>query len=178
MDIFSQLHKHRVIMLGSEVTNESANLVVAQLLQLEFEDPDSDITLYINSPGGSVSAGLAIHDTMQYIKCDVQTVSLGLSASMGAFLLCAGAKGKRFALPNANIMIHQPLGGAQGQCTDMLIQAKQIERTRDTLESLIAKYSGRDIDYVHAACERDNYLTAEQAKEFGLIDEIIYTRAT
>lgn len=179
MDIYSQLHKNRVIMLDGPVTDQSASLIIAQMLQLEFDDPDADIILYINSPGGSVSAGLAIHDTMNYISCDVSTISMGLSASMGAFLLCSGAKGKRFSLPNSEILIHQPLisgGGISGQCTDIEIHAKQMIKTRDKLETLIAEYTGNSLDVVHTACERDNYLTPEEAKAFGLIDDIITKR--
>jgi len=171
-DIFSRLNKERIIFLTGEVNDAMASIIQAQLLFLESEDPDSDIYIYINSPGGSVTAGMAIYDTMNFIKPDVGTICTGLAASMGAFLLCAGADGKRICLPNAEVMIHQPLGGSQGQCTDMLISARHIERTRHKLESIIAAKSGKTIEKVHEACERDNWLTAEEAKEFGLIDEI------
>ena len=175
-DLYSRLNQDRIIFLGEEVTDQLANIVCAQLLYLESVDPDKDITLYINSPGGSVSAGLAIYDTMQYIKCDVQTVCLGLAASMGAFLLTGGAKGKRYALPNAEIMIHQPLGGVKGQATEILITADHIKKTREKLNSEIAKNSGKSIEEIAAATERDNWLSAEDALEFGLIDKIISKR--
>lgn len=171
-DIFSRLNKERIIFLTGEVNDSMASIIQAQLLFLEAEDPDKDIYIYINSPGGSVTAGMAIYDTMNFIKPDVGTICTGLAASMGAFLLCAGADGKRICLPNAEVMIHQPLGGTQGQCTDMLISARHIERTRNKLESIIAAKSGKTVEEVHEACERDNWLTAEEAKEFGLIDEI------
>lgn len=176
-DIYSRLLKDRIIFLGEEVTDVSASIVVAQLLFLEAEDPEKDIHLYINSPGGSVSAGLAIYDTMQYIKCDVSTVCIGMAASMGAFLLTGGAKGKRFALPNAEIMIHQPLGGAQGQATEIEIAAKHILQTKEKLNRMLAENTGKDISIIAADTERDNWMTAEEAKEYGLIDRVIYKRS-
>ena len=172
-DIYSRLLKDRIIMLTDEVNDTTASLVVAQMLFLESEDPDKDIFLYINSPGGSVTAGMAIYDTMQYVKCNVNTICMGMAASMGAFLLAGGAKGKRMALPNAEIMIHQPLGGAKGQATEIEIAAKHILHTREKLNRILAENTGKSLDEVAAATERDNWLTAEQAKEFGLIDEII-----
>ena len=172
-DIYSRLLNDRIIFLGEEVTDVSANLIVAQLLFLESEDPGKDIHMYINSPGGSVSAGLAIYDTMQYIKCDVSTICIGLAASMGAFLLSGGAKGKRFALPNAEIMIHQPLGGAQGQATEIQIAAEHILRTRKTLNSILAANTGKPLEVIQQDTERDNFMSAEEAKEYGLIDEVI-----
>ena len=172
-DIYSRLLKDRIIFLGEEVTDVSANLIVAQLLFLEAEDPEKDIHLYINSPGGSVTAGMAIYDTMQYIKCDVSTVCIGMAASMGAFLLSGGAKGKRFALPNAEIMIHQPLGGAQGQATEIQIAAEHILRTRKTLNSILAANTGKPLEVIQQDTERDNFMSAEEAKEYGLIDEVI-----
>lgn len=171
-DIYSRLLKERIIMLDGEVNDMSASLIKAQLLFLEAEDSEKPIWLYINSPGGSVSAGLGIYDTMNYIRPEVGTICTGLAASMGAFLLCSGAKGKRICLPNSEVMIHQPLGGAQGQATEILIAAKHIERTRDRLNRIIADNCGKTIEEVAAATERDNWLTAEEAKAFGLIDEI------
>ena len=171
-DIFSRLLKERIIFLGEEVNETTASLVVAQLLFLEAEDPDKDIHLYINSPGGSVTAGMAIYDTMNFIKCDVSTVCIGMAASMGAFLLAGGAKGKRYALPNAEIMIHQPLGGAQGQATEIEIAAKHILRTKEKLNRILAENTGKDIEIIAADTERDNWKTAEEAKEYGLIDAI------
>ena len=175
-DIFSRLLNDRIIFLGEEVNDTTASLVVAQLLYLEAQDPDKDIQFYINSPGGSVTAGLAIYDTMQYIKADVSTICIGLAASMGAFLLSSGAKGKRIALPNAEIMVHQPSGGFRGQATDIQIHAENIQRTKDRLNKMLAENTGKPIDVVRAACERDNFMTADEAKEFGLIDSVIYKR--
>ncbi len=175
-DIYSRLLKDRIIFLGGEVDDDTANIIVAQMLFLEADDPDRDIFLYINSPGGSVSAGLAIYDTMQYIKCEVSTICVGLAASMGAFLLAAGAKGKRRALPNAEIMIHQPSGGARGQATDMNIQVEQILRIKKRLNEILAERTGQPLDKVAADTERDNFMTAEQAKAYGLVDEIIPAR--
>ena len=175
-DIYSRLLKDRIIFLGGEVDDDTANIIVAQMLFLEADDPDKDIYLYINSPGGSVSAGLAIYDTMQYIKCEVATTCIGLAASMGAFLLAAGAKGKRRALPNAEIMIHQPSGGARGQATDMNIQVEQILRIKNKLNEILAARTGQPVEKVAADTERDNYMTPEQAKAYGLIDEIIAPR--
>ena len=172
-DIYSRLLKDRIIFLGEEVTDVSASVIVAQLLFLEAEDPEKDIHLYINSPGGSVTAGMAIYDTMQYIKCDVSTVCIGMAASMGAFLLSGGAKGKRFALPNAEIMIHQPLGGAQGQATEIQIAAEHILRTRKTLNSILAANTGKPLEVIQTDTERDNFMSAAEAKEYGLIDEVI-----
>ena len=172
-DIYSRLLKERIIFLGEDVNDVSASVVVAQLLFLEADDPDKDIQLYINSPGGSVTAGLAIYDTMQYIKCDVSTVCIGMAASMGAFLLAGGRKGKRFALPNAEIMIHQPSGGAQGQATEIQIAAEHILRTKQKLNEILAANTGQDIDTVKADTERDNFMSAEEAKAYGLIDEVI-----
>lgn len=172
-DIYSRLLKDRIIFLGEEVNEYTASLVVAQLLFLESEDPEKDIHLYINSPGGSVTAGMAIYDTMQYIKCDVSTVCIGMAASMGAFLLSGGAKGKRYALPNAEIMIHQPLGGTQGQATEIEIAAKHILRTKEKLTKIIADNCGRPYEEVLMDCERDNWKTAEEALEYGLIDKVI-----
>ena len=171
-DIFSRLLKERIVFLGEEVNETTASLVVAQLLFLEAEDPDKDIHLYINSPGGSVTAGMAIYDTMNFIKCDVSTVCIGMAASMGAFLLAGGAKGKRYALPNAEIMIHQPLGGAQGQATEIEIAAKHILRTKEKLNRILAENTGKDIEVIAADTERDNWKTAQEAKEYGLIDAI------
>ncbi|MBD5467677.1 MAG: ATP-dependent Clp endopeptidase proteolytic subunit ClpP [Lachnospiraceae bacterium] len=176
-DIYSRLLKERIIFLGEEVNDTSASIVVAQLLFLEAEDPDKDIHLYINSPGGSVTAGMAIYDTMQYIKCDVETMCIGMAASMGAFLLAGGAKGKRLALPNAEIMIHQPLGGAQGQATEIEIAAKHIQRTKEKLNRLLAANTGRPYEEIAADTERDNWKTAEEAKEYGLIDVVMEKRA-
>jgi ATP-dependent Clp protease protease subunit len=175
-DIFSRLLKERIIFLSGEVTDETAALVVAQLLFLESEDPGKDINLYIDSPGGSVSAGLAIYDTMNYVKCDVSTTCIGLAASMGAFLLAGGAKGKRYALPNAEIMIHQPLGGAQGQATEIEIAAKHILRTKERLNRILAENTGKPLDVITADTDRDNFMTAEEAKEYGLIDVVTVKR--
>ena len=172
-DIFSRLLNDRIIMLNEEVNNVTAGLVVAQLLFLEGQDPDKDISLYINSPGGSVTAGMAIYDTMKYIKCDVSTVCIGMAASMGAFLLAGGAKGKRFALPNAEIMIHQPLGGTQGQATEIEIAAKHILRTKEKLNRMLAENTGKDYETICADTERDNWKSAEEACEYGLIDKVI-----
>jgi len=175
-DIFSRLLNDRIVFLGEEVNDTTASLVVAQLLYLESQDPDKDIQFYINSPGGSVTAGLAIYDTMQYIKADVSTICIGLAASMGAFLLSAGAKGKRFALPNSEIMIHQPSGGFQGQATDISIHANYILRVKENLNKILAENTGQPIEAVREACERDNFMTAEEAKAFGLIDNVISKR--
>ncbi len=172
-DIYSRLLKDRIIFLGEEVNDVSASVIVAQLLFLEAEDPTKDINLYINSPGGSVSAGFAIYDTMNYIKCDVSTICIGMAASMGAFLLSGGAKGKRYALPNSEIMIHQPLGGAQGQATEIKIVAEHILKTKEKLNSILAKNTGKPIEVITADTERDNYMDAYQAKEYGLIDSVI-----
>ena len=172
-DIFSRLLKDRIIFLDEEVNDVSAGLVVAQLLFLESEDPDKDINLYINSPGGSVTAGMAIYDTMQYVKCDVSTICIGMAASMGAFLLSGGTKGKRYALPNAEIMIHQPSGGAQGQETEIRIVAEQILKTRNKLNEILAATTGKDLEVIARDTERDNYMTAAEAKEYGIIDEVI-----
>ena len=176
-DIYSRLLKDRIIFLGEEVNEVTAELVVAQLLFLEAEDPDKDIQLYINSPGGSVTAGWAIYDTMQYIKCDVSTICIGMAASMGAFLLAGGTKGKRYALPNAEIMIHQPLGGAQGQATEIEIAAKHILQTKERLNKILAANTGQPLEVVAADTERDNWKTAEEAKEYGLIDCVITSRS-
>ena len=175
-DIYSRLLKERIIFLGEEVTDASASVIIAQLLFLEGEDPEKDIHLYINSPGGSVSAGLAIYDTMQYIKCDVSTICVGMAASMGAFLLSGGAKGKRYALPNAEIMIHQPLGGAKGQATDIKIAAEHILRTRDRLNRMLAEHTGQNLEKIEIDTERDNFMSAQEAKEYGLVDEVIVSR--
>ena len=175
-DIYSRLLNDRIIFLSDEVNDATASLVVAQLLFLEAQDPDKDISFYINSPGGSVTAGMAIYDTMNFIKCDVSTICIGMAASMGAFLLSAGAKGKRIALPHSEIMIHQPLGGAQGQASDIKIRADLILRTRDMLNKILAKNTGRSLEEVTAACERDNFMSAEEAKAFGLIDKVIERR--
>ncbi len=172
-DIFSRLLEDRIIFLGEEVNDASASLVVAQMLYLEAKDPDKDIQLYINSPGGSITAGMAIYDTMQYIKCDVSTICVGMAASMGAFLLTAGAKGKRFALPNSEVMIHQPLGGMQGQATDIKIHADRIIKMREKLNAIMAERSGQSIERVTADTERDNFMSAEEAKAYGLIDGVI-----
>ena len=172
-DIYSRLLKERIIFLGEEVNDVSASVIVAQLLFLEADDPNKDIQLYINSPGGSVTAGLAIYDTMQYIKCDVSTVCIGMAASMGAFLLSGGAKGKRFALPNAEIMFHQPSGGAQGQATEISIAAEHILRTRQKLNEIMAANTGQPLETIKADTERDNFMSAEEAKAYGLIDEVI-----
>lgn len=172
-DIFSRLLEDRIIFLGEEVNDASASLIVAQMLYLEAKDPDKDIQLYINSPGGSITAGMAIYDTMQYIKCDVSTICVGMAASMGAFLLTAGAKGKRFALPNSEVMIHQPLGGMQGQATDIKIHADRIIKMREKLNSIMAERSGQSIEKVTQDTERDNFMSAEEAKAYGLIDGVI-----
>ena len=172
-DIYSRLLKERIIFLGEEVNNVTANLIVAQLLFLESEDPNKDISFYINSPGGSISDGMAIYDTMKYIKCDVSTICIGMAASMGAFLLSGGTKGKRYALPNAEIMIHQPSGGSQGQATDMKIVAERILKTKARMNRLMAEHTGQPVEKVEADTERDNWMTAEEAKAYGLIDEII-----
>ena len=174
-DIYSRLLKERIIFLGEEVTDVSASIVVAQLLFLEAEDPNKDINLYINSPGGSVTAGMAIYDTMNYIKCDVSTVCMGMAASMGAFLLSGGAKGKRFALPNAEVMIHQPSGGAQGQATEIRIVAENILKIKKRLNEILAANTGQPYEVIERDTERDNYKNAEEAKAYGLIDEIIYS---
>ena len=176
-DIYSRLLKERIIFLGEEVNETTASLTVAQLLFLEAEDPEKDIQLYINSPGGSVTAGMAIYDTMRYIKCDVSTICIGMAASMGAFLLAGGTKGKRLALPNAEIMIHQPLGGAQGQATEIEIAAKHILRTKQKLNTILAENCGQPYDVVAADTERDNWKSAEEAMQYGLIDRVITDRA-
>nr|WP_324292629.1 ATP-dependent Clp endopeptidase proteolytic subunit ClpP [uncultured Desulfobacter sp.] len=176
-DIYSRLLKDRIIFLGSPIDNEIANLIVAQMLFLESEDPEKDINFYINSPGGVVTAGMAIYDTIQYIKPDVATVCIGQAASMGALLLTAGTSGKRFALPNARIMIHQPLGGAQGQATDIKIQATEILRMKDVLNEIIAKHTGQDIEKVAADTERDFFMSGEQALEYGIIDRVVSDRS-
>ena len=175
-DIYSRLLKDRIIFLGEEVNDVSANLIVAQLLFLESEDPGKDIHLYINSPGGVITDGMAIYDTMQYIKCDVSTICLGMAASMGAFLLAAGTKGKRFALPNSEIMIHQPSGGAQGQATDISIHANHILRVKDKLNQILSERTGQPLDVVKRDTERDNFMTAQEALEYGLIDKVIEHR--
>lgn len=175
-DIYSRLLKERIIFLGEEVTDASASVIVAELLFLEGEDPGKDINLYINSPGGSVSAGMAIYDTMQYIKCDVSTTCIGMAASMGAFLLAGGAKGKRYALPNAKIMIHQPSGGAQGQATEIQIVAEEILKTKKKLNEILAENTGKPYEVIAADTERDNYMTAEEAKLYGLVDEVVKHR--
>ena len=172
-DIYSRLLKDRIIFLGEEVNETSASIIVAQLLFLEAEDPDKDIHLYINSPGGSVTAGMAIYDTMKYIKCDVSTICLGMAASMGAFLLAGGTKGKRFALPHSTIMIHQPSGGARGQATEIRIVAENILKTKEKLNKILASNTGKSLEEIERDTERDNYMSAEEAKEYGLIDEII-----
>ncbi|WP_279008308.1 ATP-dependent Clp endopeptidase proteolytic subunit ClpP [Synergistes jonesii] len=175
-DIYSRLLKDRIVFLGTEIDDSVANVVVAQLLFLESEDPDKDISLYINSPGGSVSAGLAIYDTMQYIHPNVSTICLGMAASMGAVLLTAGASGKRFALPNAKIMIHQPMGGMQGQASDIEIHAKEIVKTRETLNKILAKHTGQPLEKITTDTDRDYYMTAEEALSYGLVDKIIEKR--
>ncbi len=175
-DIYSRLLNERIIFLADEVNDVTASLVVAQLLYLESEDPDADISLYINSPGGSVTAGLAIYDTMNFIKCDVSTICVGMAASMGAFLLSSGAKGKRLALPNSEIMIHQPSGGSQGQATDIQIQAEQILKIKDRLNRILAANTGKPVEVIAADCERDNFMTAEEAREYGLVDKVIANR--
>jgi ATP-dependent Clp protease protease subunit len=175
-DIFSRLLNDRIVFLGEQVTDASASVIVAQLLYLEAQDPDKDIQFYINSPGGSVTAGMAIYDTMQYIKADVSTICIGMAASMGAFLLSSGTKGKRIALPNSEIMIHQPSGGFQGQATDIQIHAENILRIKNNLNRILAENTGKPIDEVKAACERDNFMSAQEALDFGLIDSIIAKR--
>ena len=175
-DIFSRLLSDRIIVLSDEVNDATASLVVAQMLFLEGQDPDKDISLYINSPGGSVTAGFAIYDTMQYIKCDVSTICMGMAALMGAFLLSSGAKGKRIALPNSTIMIHQPLGGAQGQATEIKIVADQILKTREKLNQILAENTGKPIEQIAIDTERDNYLTAQEAMDYGLVDKVLYKR--
>ena len=175
-DIFSRLLNDRIVMLNGEVNNASATVVVAQLLYLEGQDPEKDISLYINSPGGVITDGMAIYDTMQYIKCDVSTICLGMAASMGSFLLAAGAKGKRFALPNSEIMIHQPSAGTQGQITDMALHLKRLETIKKRVTQILADNCGRDLAQVTADCERDNFMTAQEALDYGLIDKIITNR--
>ena len=173
-DIFSRLLNDRIIMLSEEVNDTTASLIVAQLLYLEAQDPDKDIQFYINSPGGSVTAGLAIYDTMQYIKPDVSTICVGMAASMGAFLLSSGAKGKRIALPNAEIMIHQPSGGSRGQCTDIQIQAQQILKIKEKLNKILSENTGKSVEEIERDCERDYFMTAEEAQTYGLVDKVIY----
>ena len=175
-DIFSRLLNDRIVMLSEEVNDTTASLIVAQLLYLEAQDPDKDIQFYINSPGGSVTSGLAIYDTMQYIKPDVSTICIGMAASMGAFLLSSGAKGKRLALPNAEIMIHQPSGGSQGQCTDIQIQAEQILKIKKKLNAILAENTGKTLEIIEQDCERDHFMTAEEAQAYGLVDKVIYKR--
>lgn len=175
-DIYSRLLNDRIIMLTEEVNNTTASLIVAQLLYLEGQDPSKDISLYINSPGGSVTDGLSIYDTMQYIKCDVSTICMGLAASMGAFLLAAGTKGKRFALPNSDIMIHQPSGGAKGQATDIMIHADHIIQTKKRLNEILSKKTGQPLEVIARDTERDNFMTAAQAKDYGIVDQVIYKR--
>ncbi len=175
-DIFSRLLNDRIVMLNDQVNNATASVVIAQLLYLEGQDPDKDISFYINSPGGSVSAGMAIYDTMQYIKCDVSTICMGMAASMGAFLLAAGAKGKRYALPNSEIMIHQPLGSAEGQATDILIHAKHIERTRSNINKILADATGKPLSDIERDTERDNFMSADEACAYGLVDKVIAKR--
>ena len=176
LDIYSRLLNERIIMLSDKIDDYTASLVVAQLLYLEGQDSEKDISLYINCPGGSVSAGLAIYDTMQYIKCDVSTICVGMAASMGAFLLSSGAKGKRFVLPNAEVMIHQPLGGAQGQATDIQIAAEHISRTKERLNKILANNTGKSIEQIEVDTDRDNWFTSEQALEYGLVDKILEKR--
>ena len=175
-DIFSRLLEDRIIFLGEEVNDVSANLVVAQLLFLENEDPEKDISLYINSPGGSITAGMAIYDTMQYIKCDVSTICIGMAASMGAFLLSSGAKGKRFALPNSEIMIHQPLGGTRGQASDIQIEAEHIIKIKNNLNRILAENTGKDVDTIALDTDRNNWMSAEEAAAYGLVDKVLYKR--
>ncbi len=175
-DIFSRLLNDRIIVLSDEVNDATASLVVAQLLYLEGQDPEKDISLYINSPGGSVTAGLAIYDTMQYIKCDVSTICMGMAASMGAFLLSSGTKGKRYALPNADIMIHQPSGGAQGQATEIEITAKHILRTKEKLNKILSENTGKPIEEIARDTDRDNFMSAQEALEYGLVDKVLYKR--
>ena len=175
-DIFSRLLNDRIIILADEVNDTTASLVVAQMLFLEAQDPDKDISFYINSPGGSVSAGMAIYDTMNFIKCDVSTICMGMAASMGAFLLSSGAKGKRFALPHAKVMIHQPLGGARGQASDIQIQAEQILKTKKMLNEILAENTGKSVEVLERDTDRDNYMTAQEAMEYGLVDKVISKR--
>lgn len=175
-DIYSRLLEDRIIFISGEITDETANTVVAQLIYLEAKDSSKDISLYINSPGGSVTAGLAIYDTMNYIKCDVSTICVGMAASMGAFLLSSGAKGKRYALPNSEVMIHQPLGGASGQATDIVITANHIQKIKEKLTKILAQNSGKAYEKVAEDCERDNYMSAQEALEYGLVDKIFYKR--
>ncbi|HIR51047.1 MAG TPA: ATP-dependent Clp endopeptidase proteolytic subunit ClpP [Candidatus Avoscillospira avicola] len=175
-DIFSRLLNDRIILLSEEVNDTTASLVVAQMLYLEGQDPDKDIQFYINSPGGSVTAGMAIYDTMQYVKCDVSTICIGMAASMGAFLLSAGAKGKRMALPNAEIMIHQPLGGTQGQTTDMQIHVERMLRIKDQLNRILAENTGKPLEIIQRDTERDHFMSAEEARDYGLVDQVIYRR--
>ena len=175
-DIFSRLLNDRIIFLAEEVTDTAASLIVAQMLYLEAQDPEKDIQLYINSPGGSVTAGMAIYDTMQYVKCDVSTICIGMAASMGAFLLSSGTKGKRIALPNAEVMIHQPSGGAQGQVTDIQIHAQRILDMKKKLNEILAKNTGKSVEQITADCERDHFLTAQEAMNYGLVDKVIYQR--
>ena len=175
-DIFSRLLNDRIIMLNDQVDNASASVIIAQMLYLEGQDPDKDISFYINSPGGSVSAGMAIYDTMQYIKCDVSTICMGIAASMGAFLLAAGAKGKRYALPNSEIMIHQPLGSAEGQATDILIHANHIKRIRSNINQILSERTGKPLEVIEQDTERDNFMTAQEAADYGLIDKVITKR--
>ncbi len=175
-DIFSRLLNDRIIVLSDEVNDATASVVIAQLLYLESQDPEKDISLYINSPGGSVSAGFAIFDTMQYIKCDVSTICMGMAASMGAFLLAAGAKGKRYALPNAEIMIHQPLGGAKGQATEIILAADHIKKTRERINRILAEKTGKPLEQIEKDTERDNFMSADEAVEYGLIDKVISER--
>ncbi len=172
-DIFSRLLNDRIIMLSEEVNDTTASLVVAQLLYLESQDPDKDISLYINSPGGSITSGMAIYDTMQYVKCDVSTICVGMAASMGAFLLSSGAKGKRFALPNSEVMIHQPSGGAQGQATDIAIQAERVMRMKKKLNEILAANTGKTVEQITADCERDHFMSAQEALDYGLIDRVL-----
>lgn len=175
-DIFSRLLNDRIIVLSDEINDVTASLVVAQMLYLEGQDPDKDISLYINSPGGSVTSGFAIYDTIQYIKCDVSTICIGIAASMGAFLLSSGTKGKRIALPNAEVMIHQPLGGAQGQATDIKIAAEHILRTKEKINKILADNTGKPLDVIVNDTDRDNFMSAEEAKEYGLVDKVLYKR--
>ena len=175
-DIYSRLLKDRIIMVTGEINDDMASIIVAELLFLQSEDPNKDINMYIMSPGGVITAGFAIYDTMKSLSCDVSTICMGMAASMGAFLLAGGTKGKRFALPNSEIMIHQPLGGANGQATDIQIQAENIKKCRTKLENLLANFTNKSIDIIHKDCERDNYMSADEAKEYGVIDEIIKTK--
>ncbi len=175
-DIYSRLLNDRIIILAEEVNDTTASLVIAQLLYLESQDPDKDISFYINSPGGSVTAGLAIFDTMRYIKCDVSTICIGMAASMGAFLLAAGAKGKRYCLPNSEVMIHQPLGGIMGSATDVEIRSRNLKKTKDKLNRMLAEFTGKSLDEIERDTDRDHFLSAEEAKEYGLVDEVIAHR--